>query len=79
MTAPPFVPVARQHDYVGNDDAPSNPPLKTLQPLIGTARHLYSPVHHTNAPFNAIAKALAVLKPGLLLVHPALLGLVASG
>jgi len=42
--------------------------------MIGTARQLHGPAHHTNAPFNAIAKPLAVLEPGLLFIRSALRG-----
>jgi hypothetical protein len=72
MTTPPFVAVTCQHDHVGDNDPPPDPSLKALQPLIGTACQLHGPAHHANAPFNAIPKPLALLKPGLLFVRAAL-------
>jgi hypothetical protein len=72
MTATTFVAVACQHDQVGDNDPPPDPSLKALQPLIGTTCQLHGAAHHANAPFNAIPKPLALLKPGLLFVRAAL-------
>lgn len=72
MTATAFVAAARQYNQVGDDDPPPDPPLEALQSMIGTARQLYRAAHHTNAPFNAIAKPLAVLEPRLLFIGSAL-------
>ena len=78
MTATTFVAATRQHDHVGDDDPPPDPPLKALQPMIGTPRQLHGAAHHPNAPFNAVAEPVAVLKPGLLFVRAALRSLGAG-
>jgi hypothetical protein len=72
MMALPPVAAPCQSDQVGDKDSPPDPPLKALQAMIRTARQLDGPAHHTNAPFNAIAKPLAVLEPSLLFMRTAL-------
>jgi hypothetical protein len=74
MMATSVVAAARQHDHVGDNDPPPDPPLKALQPMVGAAGQLHGAAHHTTTPFNAIAKSVAVREPGLLFVRSALRG-----
>lgn len=55
-------------DYhqVGNDDAPTNPPLETVEAVIRTASQLHRPSNNTDATFDPVAKTLSLFEPRLL-------------
>ena len=54
------------HYQVGDDDAPTNPPLETVESVIGTASQLHRTSNDTDATFDPVAKTLALFEPRLL-------------
>jgi len=60
------VKLSGNHYQVGNDDAPTNPALETIQAVIGTARQLHRTSNDTDATFDTVPEALALFEPRLL-------------
>lgn len=60
------VKLSGNHYQVGDDDAPTNPALETIQSVIGTARQLHRTSNDTDATFDPVPEALALFEPRLL-------------
>jgi hypothetical protein len=60
------VKLSSNHYQVGDDDAPTNPALETIQAVIGTVRQLHRTSNDTDATFDTVPEALTLFEPRLL-------------
>ena len=70
MTA--FVQRPGDDHQIGHKDAPADPTLETVGAVGWATLQLNCALHHTDATFNSIAKALGLPEPGLLFIAAAL-------
>ncbi len=61
-----FVKFSSDHNQVSDDDAPTDPSLETVEPVIGATSQLHRASNDTDATFDAVSKTLALFEPGLL-------------
>ena len=61
-----FVKFAGNHHQVGDDDAPTDPPLETAESVIGATSQLHRASNDTDPTLNPVSKTLSLFEPGLL-------------